>query len=747
MALGHFRLFILLMGLVNLLAAAPSKPIHDEQVYDAIGKGEWQSSLDLLGQLSPKQSKMSLGQRELLKRRALFELEKWDELRNLPEIQDKSLKAHDGYLRARAAFESKNYEQFLSVKWEQEFPRSFREILDLFKARSLTELNRIQEAKVAYRDFLKNHPYSSAKSDATLELADIEWRLENQFEALALYEKIYINHPARDTDNIAKKRLQETGRLDSLDADAHLSRIQRLKRAALFSKAIRELASLEKKISPQEAQKVEIAIARLEFAQKNYSRAESLSKKSLREKEIDPDYEIQWLQLLAFSLTRQGKYDEARSHYEALLLKNPADSIKETSLLRLGLMALDDRKFEESSKYFAQLRTDFPKGSYRESSHWFEAWSRLMKNWKIKKGKQSLSEEDQESLKQALNLLETLPQLPEGEALGAQSIYWMAQIYELLDNKRAKEKTNYKLSHEWKASFHYLLQDENLFKTFRFNPLFIDGSIVRKPSKKHRIADPAFQQGAWQRLEFFANANLFSWAKLELESFLERTGSKNHGLKESIASRLVQLEDWSDLIRYAQHNFDFQIKGLNAQDPIAAYYYPQSYHQFVVAAGKEFEVSPFLAWGVMREESRFQADVISSAGAIGLLQIMPSLGDRLARKLKVKHFDASRLTDPETNVRLGVYHLRELIDQVQGWDLPPAFVFPVVVASYNAGTTPVKRWLKELGMDRLDIFVESIPYAETRAYVKRVLQSAQVYYLLYGEKIQKTAYENQKGKL
>ena len=50
-------------------------------------------------------------------------------------------------------------------------------------------------------------------------------------------------------------------------------------------------------------------------------------------------------------------------------------------------------------------------------------------------------------------------------------------------------------------------------------------------------------------------------------------------------------------------------------------------------------------------------------------------------------------------------------------------------------------------MDRLDIFVESIPYAETRAYVKRVLQSAQVYYLLYGEKIQKTANENQKGKL
>jgi soluble lytic murein transglycosylase len=138
------------------------------------------------------------------------------------------------------------------------------------------------------------------------------------------------------------------------------------------------------------------------------------------------------------------------------------------------------------------------------------------------------------------------------------------------------------------------------------------------------------------------------------------------------------------------------------------------------------KLDPFLVAALVAQESTFQADIRSPANAWGLMQIIPSTGRRYARKLGIRNFTTWRLTDPETNVRIGTTYLSELLEQFG--DEAPA------LAAYNAGESRVARWLAERpGVDR-DEFIDDIPFPETQNYVKRVLGTAEDYRLLYGNR-------------
>ncbi len=127
-----------------------------------------------------------------------------------------------------------------------------------------------------------------------------------------------------------------------------------------------------------------------------------------------------------------------------------------------------------------------------------------------------------------------------------------------------------------------------------------------------------------------------------------------------------------------------------------------------------------VVWSVMREESGFRPTVESMTGAIGLLQIQPTTGSRLARELGVDPFAARDLAEPATNVRLGAYYLDQLAGRFEG-RLAPA------IASYNAGADAVGSWIEGGADPDSDVWIESIPYSQTRAYVKRVLRSLVLY--------------------
>jgi soluble lytic murein transglycosylase len=152
--------------------------------------------------------------------------------------------------------------------------------------------------------------------------------------------------------------------------------------------------------------------------------------------------------------------------------------------------------------------------------------------------------------------------------------------------------------------------------------------------------------------------------------------------------------------------------------------YPLDYWPFIDKYSKENGLDPYLMAALIAQESTFTADVRSSANAYGLMQLLPSTGRRYAQRLGIRPFSTASLTRPETNIRLGMAHFKDLVDRFEGAHF--------ALASYNAGESRVSQWLDKRPGLAQDEFIDDIPYPETQNYVKRILGTAEDYRRLYG---------------
>lgn len=160
--------------------------------------------------------------------------------------------------------------------------------------------------------------------------------------------------------------------------------------------------------------------------------------------------------------------------------------------------------------------------------------------------------------------------------------------------------------------------------------------------------------------------------------------------------------------------------------------YPTYYWGSVYKSAQETNLDPNLILAIMRQESAFNRQALSSAGARGLMQLMPATGRDMARKVRVKGFKVDDLWQANTSIRLGSEHLSDHLKYFAEPDEPRQL--GLALSAYNAGLEPARRWSRRLPKDDVDEFVESIPYRETRNYVKLVYRNYQVYsYLQDGE--------------
>lgn len=143
--------------------------------------------------------------------------------------------------------------------------------------------------------------------------------------------------------------------------------------------------------------------------------------------------------------------------------------------------------------------------------------------------------------------------------------------------------------------------------------------------------------------------------------------------------------------------------------------YPLAYWQTVGEVSAQYGLNPFILLSVIREESRFDPNARSIAGALGLMQIMPQTALALDRHLKLDIGDVSEIYNIRVNVSIGAYYLNSLLKEFVS--------LPVALAAYNAGHDRVREWIREGRYVSPDEFIEDIPYEETRNYVKRVLHT------------------------
>lgn len=154
--------------------------------------------------------------------------------------------------------------------------------------------------------------------------------------------------------------------------------------------------------------------------------------------------------------------------------------------------------------------------------------------------------------------------------------------------------------------------------------------------------------------------------------------------------------------------------------------YPFPYRELVRREAEEWGIDPFMMAAIIRQESAFKADIVSHAGAIGLMQVMPPTGAQLARAHGPDGFTEASLTKPEVNLHLGAAFF---VDMSRRYDNE----LPLVLSAYNAGPTRATRWRRYPEASDPLRFTERIPFTETRGYVKNVRRNLGLYRVLYGQ--------------
>ncbi|MDX1381014.1 MAG: transglycosylase SLT domain-containing protein, partial [Xanthomonadales bacterium] len=291
-----------------------------------------------------------------------------------------------------------------------------------------------------------------------------------------------------------------------------------------------------------------------------------------------------------------------------------------------------------------------------------------------------------------------IEQMPAEEAADGRWRYWAARALAETGQAEAARAAFESLSEE--ASYHGFLAADRANLPYSICP---EDPQVAPEAVDALAATPPFARA----LELRA-VGLEDWASREWAG-----ATRGLGVEElRAAAALARSEGWEDRAIFAL--------GQSGDLRWYAWRFPDSHFADVSEQARKRKLEPSLVMGLMRSESALAPRARSPAGAMGLMQVMPGTATQLARKHGFRYSSREQLYDPAFNIQMGTAYLDDLGERFND--------NPVLVASaYNAGPGAVNRWLDQRGGLPTDVWIETIPYSETRDYVPRVLAFTTLY--------------------
>jgi soluble lytic murein transglycosylase len=295
-------------------------------------------------------------------------------------------------------------------------------------------------------------------------------------------------------------------------------------------------------------------------------------------------------------------------------------------------------------------------------------------------------------------LLGVIEQLPPESKSDGRWRYWRAFALNKLGQPEEAGAVWEALSRE--ASYYGFLSADTLQKPYSICPL--------EPAVSQQTIDQLKQQADVSRAIELRAAGLENWAISEWSLAASRLDKD--GLRA--AAGLATQEGWHDRAIFAL--------GDSGDRQFYEWRFPILWESEVNASSSKNQLDAAWVHGVMRSESALAETARSSAGALGLMQVTPATARRLARENGFTYRSSEQLKEAELNIRFGARFMRELLDK---YDHNPV----LVSGAYNAGPEAVNRWLKSRPRGSASVWVESIPYYETRDYIPRVLAFTAIY--------------------
>jgi soluble lytic murein transglycosylase len=635
------------------------------------------------------------------------------ELFRMPAVEATELDGYALFLAARE-LESSRPAVALELLRKLETDHADVAVLDqgrLVRARLLKREGDREGSILALRDVAKSGDFT-LRGEALDELGSLLFDARQYQQAAAPLETLYYELPRHPRASGAGRRLNlvraklpevDPGRLYTLG----LRRAELLMAEERYADAYQTLSSLVAKNS-RAAAVADEELVRLKMGICQYRRRQLAAAAATLKKIHRDDLAPEALFYLAETSRRLRQKASFLARSAELLERYPQSPWSEEMLFSLARQRDDENERDAALGYYRRMLDQFPAGKHFLDAKWRVLWEAFRSGRYADAG---------------FGWEEAARERP-GSEESAKFLYWSGRSYQEASRFDRAEPLyrqvllGYQNTYYGRRALEHLseIQDQRsslaAIEAARSAIDLSDALNVDRVEIQTRIA------------QLYA-AGLEKEALREAESAVQ--GKRDDTSFLAIAAWIhADRRRNLDAFRTLREAFPFHVSATGdlLPRPIWELFYPLGYWETIERYSRERGLDPYLVAALIRQESTFNPRVRSQAGARGLMQILPSTGRLLARQERLR-YHASDLYDPDINIRYGTRYLKDVLGSFGGR-------VDYALASYNAGPHRVKRWT---GMDLTipsEVFIEEIPFDETRDYVKLVLRNEMLYRRLYG---------------
>jgi soluble lytic murein transglycosylase len=524
--------------------------------------------------------------------------------------------------------------------------------------------------------------------------------------AAAVYRSLYVNFPLSMEAVQARSQMQAMNMpLTAAERKVHADQLFNAKR---YAEAGEEYHAIERDgsgLSVADHDALLIYAAACDMRMKHISRREV-------EKLPDTTDDSAALKLYLLAELSRNEHDEAT--HDALIAQMvqrfPTSRWLEEALYSGGNMYLLKHDAKQATYHYSLLVKMFPNSTYAASAHWRAAWM----NYRL------------HNYSEAARLMdEQIQGYPAGIEVPS-ALYWRGRIYEEQEQNFAQAANYYRALTASYINFYYAMLARRRLNVLKAQtattPPAAVLSSVPKPVVPFLTGELPENEPHLIKARLLANAALNEYIGPEIQA----SPTSNEWGALAQAEIFTSYGETTRALQAMKHS-GISFFSLPLDQVPTVYWkvlFPQPYWSDLVANSQKNGLDPYLVASLIRQESEFNAGVVSHANAWGLMQLLPSVGKSMAKKDGVKGFNTNELLNPTVNLELGTTNLRLVLDRFDG---QPEYA----LAAYNAGDMPVRQWMAAGSYEDIAEFVESIPYTETREYVQAILRNREIYRALY----------------
>ena len=410
-----------------------------------------------------------------------------------------------------------------------------------------------------------------------------------------------------------------------------------------------------------------------------------------------------------------GETDRQDALVQQLTDKYPQSRWLEEALYSGGNMYLIRRDALRAIADYGALVQHFPHSVYAPSAHWRTAWL----NYRLR------------HYPEAARLMdEQITDYPGGAEIPG-ALYWRGRMYEDVEHNPGQALNYYKTLNDAYVNTYYAMLGRQRMAVIGKSGQPDATTPASTLAVVRQVVDPDLTDELPEndphliKARLLANAALNEYIRPEIQ--MSATSEEWGALAEA---DIYQSFGETTRALQAMKRSKIPFLSLPFDEVPRAYWellFPRPYWTTLKADAAANGLDPYLVAALIRQESEFNAGAVSRANAVGLMQLLPSVGKSLARKRHQRHFKTNELLDPTVNLELGTADLRQSINRYDGQ-------LEYALAAYNAGDSPVRQWIASGDSKDIAEWVESIPYSETRDYVESILRNREMYRAVYAAK-------------